>query len=742
MKYPQLGESPVSEVISSMTLEEKINFVLGTGMDFPGLPPEFEGPVVGQAAGRVPGAAGNTFAISRLGIPSVVLADGPAGVRISPTRKGEADTYFCTAFPIATLLASSWDVDMVQKVGAAMGDEAREYGVDILLTPAQNIHRNPLGGRNYEYFSEDPLVSGKVAAAVVKGIQSEGVGTSIKHFVANNHEWNRNTIDVTIDERALREIYLKGFEIAIREANPWTVMSSYNKVNGSYTSESVRLLTTILRDQWGFTGIVVTDWFGGRDPVAQLQAGNDLLMPGTILQQNTLMNAVTSGALKEDVLSRLIANILSIVVQTPVFKKYAYSDKPALEAHATLARQAGAEGMVLLRNQDATLPLARETRVAVFGNSAYEMETGGTGSGDVNKAYTVSLLEGLSNAGYTSHDFLNQNYPEHIESEKKRQSPQKPFMPKAALTEKVFSKNELDLIVAETDVALLTIGRNSGEFIDRTADDDFYLSSEEKILLDEVAHAFHQQGKPLVVILNVGGVIETVSWRDKADAILLAWQPGQEAGHAIADVISGLVNPSGKLATTFAASLGDHPSSQNFPGRVEGVATTEIINPLQGMPGAEINYEDSIWVGYRAFLTQKVRPAYPFGYGLSYTLFEYHDINIVQDIDDKWIISIKVNNKGDVSGREVVQLYVGAPDESMEKPEMELRAFAKTALLAPSASETLQFELHTKDLTSFDVDTGDWVVHAGEYVVHIGASSEDIRARQSFTREIETHIAV
>lgn len=299
---PRLGLSPISEVIAAMTLEEKVSLVMGQGMQSSSLTGDQQAPVVGQSNDIVPGAAGTTFPIERLGIPSIVLADGPAGVRISPTRDGEERTYYATAFPIGTLLASSWDTQLVERVGTAMGQEVKAYGVDVLLAPALNIHRYPLGGRNFEYYSEDPVLSGRTAAAMVRGIQSNEVGTSIKHYVANNHEWNRNTINVKVSERALREIYLKGFEITIKESDPWTVMSSYNKLNGPYTSEDPWLLGDVLRTQWGYSGLVMSDWFGGTDAVKQMVAGNDLLMPGTRRQHQALLDAVRNGKLDEKVL--------------------------------------------------------------------------------------------------------------------------------------------------------------------------------------------------------------------------------------------------------------------------------------------------------------------------------------------------------------------------------------------------------------------------------------------------------
>ncbi|MEN0037434.1 MAG: glycoside hydrolase family 3 C-terminal domain-containing protein [Cellvibrio sp.] len=740
---PQLGKSPLNDVISALTLQEKVLIVTGSGMDFPGLPPSMQGPVVGIVSDGVAGAAGTTHAVPRLGIPSIVLADGPAGLRIQPMREGDKKTYYATAFPIATLLASSWDTELVSSVGAAMGNEVKEYGVDVLLAPALNIQRYALGGRNFEYYSEDPLVSGKMAAAMTRGIQSQGVGTSIKHFAANNHEWNRNVIDVKVDERALREIYLKGFEITVKESAPWTVMSSYNKINGTYTSESHRLLTDILRTQWGFNGLVMTDWFGGKNAVAQMQSGNDLLMPGTQIQLQTLMDAVKNGALDEKILDRNVAAILNIVVQTPTFKKYNNSDKPDLVAHAKVARTAAAEGMVLLRNQKASLPLIAKSSVALFGNSAYNMVTGGTGSGDVNEAYSVSLLTGLTDAGFVIDKKLQSNYENYLTAQRKSQPPAMPFMLPPPIPENTLSLDVINAAATNTDSALITIGRNSGEFVDRKQDDDFYLSKAEQQLIENVTKAFHQQKKKVVVVLNIGGVIETASWRDKVDGILLAWQPGQEAGHAVADVLSGKVNPSGKITATFPLKLNDYPAAENFPGVVLEAADPGTYNPMLGDKAASVEYKDSIWVGYRHFNTKGVKTAYSFGYGLSYTEFKYSALKLSKpSVDGELTVTVTIKNSGKVAGKEVAQLYVSAPEGKLEKPSAELRAFAKTKLLQPGESQTLTFVIAEKDLTSFDVSQNNWLVDAGKYTVKIGASSTDIKLTKTFKKKNESRIAL
>ncbi len=422
-KAPQLGKSTIAQVIKAMTLEEKAKLVVGNGFTMPG-----SGPAIGQTQDKVPGAAGTTYAITRLGIPSIVVSDGPAGVRIDSVRKGNpGKTYYATAWPVGTLLASSWDTALVRKVGAAFGHEVKEYGIDVLLSPALNIHRNPLGGRNFEYFSEDPLVAGTMAAAMVNGIESNGVGTSIKHFAVNNQETNRNTVNAIVSERALREIYLKGFEITLKKSQPWTVMSSYNLLNGTYTSESHDLLSTILRKEWGFKGLVMTDWFGGKDAVAQMNAGNDLLMPGGKAQTEAIINGVKSGKIPIAVLDNNVRRILSIVLMSPTFKGYKHSDKPDLKKDALIARAAAAESMVLLKNEAQALPIKANTHnVALYGINGYELIAGGTGSGDVNKAYKISLLQGLTKAGYAVDKDVQTVYTEYL-SDYATKHPKKAF---------------------------------------------------------------------------------------------------------------------------------------------------------------------------------------------------------------------------------------------------------------------------------------------------------------------------
>lgn len=739
---PQLGRSSVREVVAAMTDEEKASLLVGMGMELniPGV--ETVSPEDRAVPEKVPGAAGRTHAVPRLGIPSLTLADGPAGVRIAPVRQGDASkTYHATAFPVATLLASSWDADLVRRVGAAFGSEARDYGVDILLAPGMNIHRNPLGGRNFEYYSEDPLVTGRMAAAFVAGVQSRGVGTSIKHLAANSQEFNRMQSDSVVSERALREIYLKGFEIAVRESQPWTVMSSYNLINGTYASQSRELLTTILRGEWGFRGFVMTDWFAGNDAVEQMKAGNDVIMPGISVQTKAIAAAVRGGGLSRRQLDENVERVLSIVLRSLTFKGHRHSNRPDLAGSARVAREIAAEGMVLLKNEARALPLAPRRKVALYGNAAYELVVGGTGSGDVHEAYSVSLEQGLSSAGYAPDPALKDAYLRHIAAEKeKRPKNQNPFFLPPPLAEMAVGAGDIERHAAEADVAVVTVGRNSGEFADRKVEDDFTLSQTEHALLKTISEAFRARGKRVVVVMNVGGVTEVASWRDRADAILLAWQPGQEGGNSVADVLGGKVNPSGKLATTFPVRYEDVPSAKTFPGRLLEGRKPLTSSPFAGKP-AEAVYEEGIYVGYRYYDAFGVRPAYEFGYGLSYTNFSYGDLKLSsRQFDGKLAATVTVTNAGRVAGREVVQLYVGAPAGRLDKPKGELRAFAKTRLLRPGQSQTVTFSLGAADLASFDPAGSSWVAEAGTYAVRVGASSRDIRRSADF--EVRKEILV
>lgn len=723
----------MKEVIGAMTTEEKAKLLVGMGMNLniPGL--LMIDPADKQIPEKVPGAAGRTHAIPRLGIPSLTLSDGPAGVRIDPLRKGDpAKTFYATGFPVATLLACSWDTSLVQRVAGAQGSEAREYGIDILLAPALNIHRNPLGGRNFEYYSEDPLVAGKMAAAYVRGIQTNGVGTSIKHFAVNNQEFNRMQSNSVVSERALREIYLRGFEIAVRESQPWTIMSSYNLINGTYASQSSDLLTTLLRKEWGFKGFVMTDWFAGANAVAQLKAGNDVLMPGIPNQTKAIVRAVNDGTLTNEQLDENVARVLNIILQSASFKGYKYSEQPDLKAHAQLAREAAAEGMVLLKNDGKALPLAPHSKIALFGDSSYDLIGGGTGSGDVNKAYVISLDQGLVAAGHVVDASLRSSYTDYIADQRSHRPKPRPFSVPPPIPELPVETNSVQKSVVDADVALITLGRISGEFSDRKVEDDFLLSATEQTLIKNISAAFHAQMKKVIVVLNVGGPIDVASWRPLVDAVLLVWQPGQEGGNSIADVLSGKVNPSGKLATTFPVAYSDVSSAKNFPGKELVGQKNFSPSPLAGKP-TQVTYEEGIYVGYRYYNTFGVKPAYEFGYGLSYTDFAYGALRLSPHrFGGKVTATVAVTNTGQVSGKEVVELYIAAPQRNLSKPASELRAFAKTDLLRPGQTQTLTFTITAADLTSFDASSSSWIAEAGTYTVAIGTSSINIKRSARF----------
>jgi len=761
-------DQKIQQIISKMTLDQKAQLVIGTGMFFElpdslkaKMPPGFGGesntkdPVYSEMVKRIrkylPGAAGNSAEFPDLGIATQVLSDGPAGLRIQPIRKGDSKTYYCTAFPIGTVLASTWDTDLVNKVGQAMGNEVKEYGSDILLAPAINIQRDPLCGRNFEYYSEDPLVAGKTAAAMIKGIQSNGVGTSLKHFAANNSETNRMSVNTIVSERALREIYLKGFEIAVKEAQPWTVMSSYNKINGTYTSESQDLLTKIQRNDWDFKGYVMTDWGGGSDVVAQMIAGNDMIQPGQPKQIEDIIAAVKSGKLDVKILDRNIGRILTIMMKAPRYNKYPYSNTPDLKAHAEVTRQVATDGMVLLKNDKNALPIQSGVKnIAAFGNTSYDFIAGGSGSGDVNEAYTISLFEGLTNGGYTPDDVLTTVYSAYMDH-MRAQAPKSNnplmalMMGKQPISEMTVTTDLAKKFADKDDIALITIGRNAGEGRDRTdTEGDFRLTKTEKDMIKNVANAFHAKGKKAIVVLNIPGVVEVASWRDLVDAVLVAWQPGQEGGNSVVDVLSGKVNPSGKLAATFPLAYSDAPSAKNFPGVAEKSDKKDDAADLSGFSFMrrtpwEVTYEDDIYVGYRYYNTFKVPVAYEFGYGLSYTTFDYSNLKLTgTNFSGKLTFTVDVKNAGSVAGREAVQIYVGSPSGKLKKPEETLAAYAKTKLLKPGESQTLSFTVETKDFASFDEATSSWVAEAGNYTLKVGASSLNIKQTANFkiTKEL------
>ena len=734
----RLNADNVEEILKAMTLEEKATLCVGKSSLSAYVANANADDMIGMHADLIPGAAGMTQAIPRLGIPATVMTDGPAGVRIMPTRPDTPNTFYATGFPVGTALACTWNQELVEEVGKSIGNEVLEYGCDILLAPGMNIHRSPLCGRNFEYFSEDPVVTGKTAAAYVRGIQSQGVGTSIKHFAGNSQENNRTEVDEIIDQRALREIYLKGFEIAVKESDPWTVMSSYNRLNGVWTQADRELLTTILRNEWGFGGIVVTDWTAPRNTADQIHAGNDLMAPGMVEQTREIIDKVNSGELKIEDVDACVRRILQHIVRCPRFRGYNFSNKPDLKAHAAVTRQSATEGMVLLKNNNGTLPLKDVKKVSVFGITSYNFIAGGTGSGDVYKAYTVSLMEGLSNAGFEVNKDLANIYTNYTRYQHAKADATVPTGFPDILRSTLYGRYNIETTIdraiidnqAEaSDIAFITIGRQAGEGEDRKETDDFNITETERQLLQDVCDAFHKVGKRVVVILNMGNVMETASWKGMPDAILLAWQPGQEGGNSVADVLTGKANPSGKLTMTWPISLMDIPSTKNYPG-AESSSEGSMPFSRRNAPRKFWDYTphtEGINVGYRYFNTYGVEVSYPFGFGLSYTTFVYSK-PIVKATKEGFEASITVTNIGAVEGKEAVELYVAAPAGGLQKPAQELKAYAKTRSLKPGESQTLTMKVSTYELASFNEAESQWEAAAGQYIVKFGASVEDIRA--------------
>lgn len=721
-KAPQLGKDPVNKVIASMTLEEKAKILVGCN--------------AGKKIAFVATSAGATAAIERLNIKTTILDDGPTGLRIDTMIPGSDKKYYCTGFPIATLLASTWNTAMINKVGATIGQELIDYDCDIILGPSLNIQRNPLNGRNFEYYSEDPILSGKMAASMVKGIQSMGVGATVKHYAANDQQTMRMFNDSRMSQRALREIYLKNFEIAVKEGKPWGLMSSYNSLNGTSVQSNYPLLTSILRNEWKYKGVVMTDWGDPRITVNQIHAGNDLLMGGAESQVKDIIEGVRNGKLSIEDVDKNVKYVLEYVLKTRHFKGLTGDKNPDLKAHAQVSREAATEGMILLKNDQNALPLQRNDSIALFGIGNYIYYANGLGSADVNKPYTVDLPHGLRNANIYYHPLIDKFYNSYIKTSNIQldESNEKNWhnwffgyhTPSEAYIDPVFIQHR----AKDCTKAIITISRNGGECLDRDyTEGDYLLTHTEKELILNVSKYFHQRGKKVVVVLNTGGAMDVATWKDQVDGILLAWQPGEEGGNAIVDVLTGKVNPSGKLPMTLANDYFDIPSSKNFPLHYV-FSWDELLRPSKEVMAKKnlgyTNYEEDIWVGYRYFNTQHKPVAYPFGYGLSYTTFEYSNAKLKKS-GNTITVTVNVKNTGKVAGKEAVQLYSTAPKGKLEKPLRELKAFGKTKLLQPGETGTVTMTFQLRDLASFDESQMSWIADAGTYTLSIGASVEDIR---------------
>ena len=670
------GPLDVERLIHDLTLEEKAS--LTSGLDF-----------------------WNTQPVDRLGIPSVMVTDGPHGLRKQDTSAdhlGLADSVPATCFPTAAALGSTWDADLLRRVGTALGRETRANDVAVLLGPGINIKRSPLCGRNFEYFSEDPVVSGDLGAALIEGIQSEGVGTSLKHYAVNNQETDRMRVSADVDERTLREIYLTGFERAVTRANPWTVMCAYNKVNGTYASEHPWLLTEVLRDEWGYDGVVVSDWGAVADRVPSLAAGLDLEMPNSgNIGDAQVVEAVRSGDLDEAVLDQAVRRLLTLLSRA---LPAAGTDAPVdAAAHHALAREAAAAGSVLLKNDpvdgNPLLPLraADAPGILVVGEFARTPRYQGAGSSQVNPTRLDDALTSIADLTGTEVTFA-------------------PGFTIEGVTEGDDAQLREEAVTAArgaTTVVLLAglPAADESEGYDRGHMD---LPANQV----ELIHALAAANPRLVVVLANGSAVTVAGWQDDVPALLETWLGGQAGGGAVADVLFGAQAPSGRLTETIPTDLRDTPAYGSFPGEL-----------------GHVRYGEGVLVGYRYYDTKGIEVAYPFGHGLTYTTFDHGDVTAVVDGEgDATTVTVRarVTNTGDRAGAEVVQVYVGDPESAVMRPERELKGFVKVAL-EPGESREVEVVLDARDLSYWHPTLRAWTLEAGEFVVSVGASSRDLRGQ-------------
>ncbi|MEC9325968.1 MAG: glycoside hydrolase family 3 C-terminal domain-containing protein, partial [Actinomycetota bacterium] len=630
-----------------------------------------------------------TQSVERLQLPAIMLTDGPHGLRkqrAGGDHLGIGDSVPATCFPPAAALGSSWDAGLVERVGAALGTEAANAEVGVLLGPGLNIKRTPFCGRNFEYLSEDPLVSGVLAAALVVGIQSRGVGACPKHFAANNQEHDRMRVSADVDPRPLREIYLRGFEHVVTEAHPWVIMCSYNRINGVHTAEDPWLLTTVLRDQWGFGGLVVSDWGAVNDRVASLFAGLDLDMPGSTFSAAQIVDAVAAGSLDEDVLDRSVRRVLHLVRRTGAHQVSASFDS---DEHHALAREAAGRGIVLLKNDDGLLPLPPQTRIAVIGEFAQSPRYQGAGSSMIVPTRLDCALDEIR-----SHATGDVVFARGFTTEADSPSGEAERL----LGEAVDA-------AAHAEVAVVFLGlpaRCESEGFDR---DDLDLPAPQLRLLDAVVAV----NPRTVVVLSNGGVV-ALPFASEVPAILEGWLLGQAGGAATADVLFGAVNPSAKLTETIPARVQDTPAHLTYPGEF-----------------GHVRYGEGLFVGYRWYDARCLEVAFPFGHGLSYTSFDYTDAVATVDSAGGLAVSVTVTNTGGVAGREIVQVYTSLPGSDVARPPRELKAFTSVHLDS-GASTRVTMPVRRKDLAYWDIRVDSWVVEGGTYTVDVAASSRDIRS--------------
>ncbi len=658
----------IEEFIQAMTLEEKAGLCTGA-------------------------SAWTTTAIERLGLPALTVSDGPHGVRrVANENEMVAESLPATCFPTASCMASTWDVDLIHELGEALAEECIALGVDVVLGPGVNMKRTPLGGRNFEYYSEDPYLAGEMAASFINGVQSKGVGTSLKHFAGNNQEYQRMVISSEIDERTLHEIYLPAFETAVKQAKPWTVMCAYNQLNGVYCAENYRLLVEILKNDWGFEGFVVSDWGAVHDRVASLAGGLDLEMPGPRERRvKAVVEAVQTGKLAESVLNDAVRRILRIILKASQTAKGGSFD---IAAHHALARRVAAAGMVLLKN-NGVLPLKTPGKIAVIGLAAEKAHFQGGGSSHINPTRVDQPLAELEKLAGGAQIRFAEGYSEDA----------------------CFHQDLIDEAVENArsaDVAILYIAlppSKESEGYDRP---DLELTRQQVALIQAVGAV--QQN--MVLVLNNGAPVVMGAWMDFPAAILEAWMMGQAGGGAIADILFGKVNPSGRLAETFPLRLEDTPAYINFPGE-----------------NGQVRYGEGLYIGYRYYDARQAAVQYPFGFGLSYTTFAYSQMSVsaetFQDIDGL-VVSVDVTNTGQVAGSEVVQLYVHDQKSSLVRPPKELKGFAKVEL-QPGETKTIQIALDFRSFAYYDPAYQQWITEDGQFDLLVGASEQDIRCMQTVT---------
>ncbi len=666
----------IQTIIAKMTLEEKAALSIGA-------------------------SAWSTTPIERLGVPELIVSDGPHGVRRVPdVHEMMAESLPATCFPTASAAASTWDADLVYRMGEALAEECIALNVDVILGPGVNIKRSPLGGRNFEYFSEDPYLAGELAVAYINGVQGRGVGTSLKHFAANNQEYQRFSISAEVDERTLHEIYLPAFEKAVKRAQPWTVMCAYNKVNGTFASEHHTLLTEILKEQWGFDGLVFSDWGAVRDRVAALQGGLDLEVPGPQARRvREVVVAVRAGEVDETILDETVRRILRVVFMAQETPKGGTFD---VDAHHELAYQVAAAGMVLLKN-DGVLPLQEQQRIAVIGRAAKDAHFQGGGSSHINPTrVAVPFQELRARAGEAELTYA-EGYP----------------------IDDAFRQDLIDEAVAlarEAEVAVLYVALpafKESEGYDRT---DLDLTVQQVALIQAVA----QVQPRTVVVLNNGAPVAMNAWIENVAAVLEAWMMGQAGGAAIADILFGKVNPSGKLPETFPLKLADTPAHLNWPG-----------------DAGSVRYGEGLFVGYRYYDAKEMPVLFPFGHGLSYTTFAYNNpqvsTTIFKDVDGV-TVTVDVTNTGEVFGQEIVQVYVHDHQSALTRPEKELKGFAKVALY-PGETKTVSVPLDFRAFAYYHPAYRQWVTEDGAFDILIGASAADIRHTLTVTLESTLDLA-